>query len=522
MEEGALSILVAALWWIFFWSAVGLCLGSFLNVIIYRVPRDQSLRDPVWSACPLCGHRIRWYDNLPVVSFLRLRGRCRDCAAPIATRYAVVELLMALLVLLVLDAFFIAEIRRAFDNSAYITLNDHLALNWPIMLAHVILLGCLLSMSAIDLEHYWVDVRFTNIATIAGFVLHTIWTPRLRTEWPRPGDATSWVSLGALAGLGGTWAIFALFARRDEEAPETTAQPPTDLPAPIAPPPPSDEAVAPADAAEPRVEAVGEPSAIPAEGDPIPAVAIAPPPPSRAIAWLLGLVFLALVAALVAVEGFGVKLPHAPRALVPIVLLFLIIVAESWHTRESDQQIMDAIDEERTAARGMVMRELALLLPAVALGGLAWYLFRASPEQGSAWLHHQVAVPGLDLFRHWQPLHGLATAAAGYIIGGAIGWAVRIVFTLAFGKEAFGTGDIHLLAAAGCVAGWPVAVLGFILACLLALAGWMATLPKKSARAIPLGPWLSLGFLIIIVFYEPLLRWRPIAGVIDAANLLIP
>jgi leader peptidase (prepilin peptidase)/N-methyltransferase len=71
-----LSVL-ATIWWLFFWTAFGLCIGSFLNVVIYRLPRNQSLRNPVWSACPACGQRIRWYDNLPVVSYLMLRARCR-------------------------------------------------------------------------------------------------------------------------------------------------------------------------------------------------------------------------------------------------------------------------------------------------------------------------------------------------------------------------------------------------------------------------------------------------------------
>ncbi len=506
-------MVIAALWWIFFWSAVGLCVGSFLNVIIYRVPRDQSLREPLWSACPRCGHRIRWYDNLPVLSFIRLGGRCRDCATPIASRYAVVELLMAILVLLILDAFFIGQVRSGFDTSCFVSLNDHLAVNWPILLAHVILLGCLLSMSAIDLEHYWVDVRFTNIATLAGFVLHTIWTPRARTDWPRPGDALSATSLGALAGLGVSGLILWLLRRRGDDAPDM----PVTLETPDEPTPaPSvggsiPEMPAPADAAEGVDPALAETAP---QGP--------PDRPSRALVWWLALIFLSLVGSLVAVEGFGVAIPHTARALVPIVLVFLLIVVEGWQERESDRQIMEAIDEERSEARGMVLRELAILLPAVMMGAVAWFYYRSNSEPASALLHTRFSLPGFDLFRQWEPLRGVATAATGYLIGGAVGWAVRIVFTLIFGKEAFGAGDIHLLAAAGCVAGWPVAVMGFVLSCLLALTGWIVALPRKSARAIPLGPWLSLGFLIIIVFYEPLLRWRPIAGVIDASRLLFP
>ena len=70
----------------------GLVIGSFLNVCIYRLPASQSIVHPR-SACPGCAHPIRVYDNIPVVSFLILRGRCRDCGMRIPWRYPLVELL---------------------------------------------------------------------------------------------------------------------------------------------------------------------------------------------------------------------------------------------------------------------------------------------------------------------------------------------------------------------------------------------------------------------------------------------
>ncbi|MEP7028286.1 MAG: prepilin peptidase [Candidatus Eisenbacteria bacterium] len=74
-----------------FLFVLGLCLGSFLNVVIHRLPRGESLAWPP-SACPACGHAIRPFDNVPVISWLLLSGRCRDCAAPISPRYLLVEL----------------------------------------------------------------------------------------------------------------------------------------------------------------------------------------------------------------------------------------------------------------------------------------------------------------------------------------------------------------------------------------------------------------------------------------------
>jgi len=77
-------------------GALGLVIGSFLNVVVWRVPRGESVVHPP-SACPSCGARVRPRDNVPVVSWLLLRGRCRDCREPISARYPSVELLTGVL-----------------------------------------------------------------------------------------------------------------------------------------------------------------------------------------------------------------------------------------------------------------------------------------------------------------------------------------------------------------------------------------------------------------------------------------
>lgn len=82
-------------------AVLGLAFGSFANVVIWRLPRGKSLSTPP-SACPKCGARIAWYDNVPVASWLMLRGRCRNpgCGQPISMRYPIVEVTSALLWLL--------------------------------------------------------------------------------------------------------------------------------------------------------------------------------------------------------------------------------------------------------------------------------------------------------------------------------------------------------------------------------------------------------------------------------------
>lgn len=79
-----------------FATVLGLLFGSFLNVCIYRIPRDKSI---VWppSACPKCAHRIAWYDNIPVLSYLVLGGKCRNCKNPISIQYPILELLTGVL-----------------------------------------------------------------------------------------------------------------------------------------------------------------------------------------------------------------------------------------------------------------------------------------------------------------------------------------------------------------------------------------------------------------------------------------
>lgn len=84
--------------------AYGLCIGSFLNVCIHRLPAAMSIVRPR-SSCPVCGQKIRWYDNIPILSWLWLKRKCRDCNAPIAWRYPLVELLSGVFAVVTLARF---------------------------------------------------------------------------------------------------------------------------------------------------------------------------------------------------------------------------------------------------------------------------------------------------------------------------------------------------------------------------------------------------------------------------------
>jgi leader peptidase (prepilin peptidase)/N-methyltransferase len=107
----------------------GLLVGSFLNVVIYRVPRGESIVSP-GSRCTNCGHELSWFENVPVVAWIALRARCRVCKAAISVRYPVVELATGTLFLLAA------------------TRIDH----WAELGAYLVAFAGLLALSAIDID----------------------------------------------------------------------------------------------------------------------------------------------------------------------------------------------------------------------------------------------------------------------------------------------------------------------------------------------------------------------------------
>lgn len=126
----------------------GLAIGSFLNVVIARVPEGRSIVTPR-SQCPKCQSFIAWYDNVPVVSWLVLRGRCRGCGAPISARYAIVELLTGTLFLLCLWRF-----------------------GWTYPLAKaLVLVSVLVPLVFIDAEHWILPFEITLPGIAAGLLM---------------------------------------------------------------------------------------------------------------------------------------------------------------------------------------------------------------------------------------------------------------------------------------------------------------------------------------------------------------
>jgi leader peptidase (prepilin peptidase)/N-methyltransferase len=167
---------------VFAWGAIW---GSFVNVVIYRLPQEMSVVRPS-SHCPACGAPVRVLDNLPILSWLWLRGRARCCGARISPRYVVVEILGGLLALGVYET-----IVRALPAET------SLAHAGSIFLAHFALAMALLAAAFIDAEHMFVPDSITLGGTLFGLL-----TPSLR--------GLGWVDglVGAAAGFLGVWLLF--------------------------------------------------------------------------------------------------------------------------------------------------------------------------------------------------------------------------------------------------------------------------------------------------------------------------
>jgi leader peptidase (prepilin peptidase)/N-methyltransferase len=163
---------------------MGAIVGSFLNVCIYRLPLDRSI---VWpsSACPHCGRELSWYENIPVASYLALRGRCRTCQATIGGSYPLVEALTAAM----------------------------FALGWwyygpdPLLFSRLVFGCALLVLFAIDLEHHLLPNAITLPGIVVGFAF---------SFFTAPGWLASLI--GIVVGGGILWVIAEVYYRvRHEE-----------------------------------------------------------------------------------------------------------------------------------------------------------------------------------------------------------------------------------------------------------------------------------------------------------------
>jgi leader peptidase (prepilin peptidase) / N-methyltransferase len=172
--------------WAIYWPALvfilGLCFGSFLNVCICRIPNEKSV---VWppSACPNCGTHIKWYDNLPVLSWFALGAKCRNCKLPISVVYPVIEMLTGMF---------------------FVTLFLIYGFSWFTPIYSLAVFGLLLA-TFIDLEHMILPDRVTIGGMILFPVISALFPPLHAAESPVEGLTASLIGLAA--GFGSLWIV---------------------------------------------------------------------------------------------------------------------------------------------------------------------------------------------------------------------------------------------------------------------------------------------------------------------------
>ena len=187
---------MAHLPYIVFVFAIGACVGSFLNVVVWRLPRIElpeqcglvrewwltvrGLSDPP-SHCPKCGNKLKAYDNLPVVGWIKLGGRCRFCRQPISVRYPIVEAVTALIFVGYYLAYYVMGWRACCPQPPFVSPGWDLSTSGAIFALYLFALAGLLAVSLIDLELYSIPQSIPWLMAAVAVVIHAAadrpWVP---------------------------------------------------------------------------------------------------------------------------------------------------------------------------------------------------------------------------------------------------------------------------------------------------------------------------------------------------------
>lgn len=452
--------------------AFGACLGSFANVLIYRMPEGISVVSPP-SRCPTCGARLKWYENLPVIGWLALRGRCRTCGVPISPQYLVVELLMGMLLLWLYLVYFAAAPTAPWwgDLGGAWWYRNGVLRALPAFMLHAILLMALVAMTKIDVRSFHLPTALPNAVVVAAILLWPAQAflpapAQAATQWPIPLLPAPWWQAAIGAGCGVLVALAALragvlrpsFADYDDYLP---------------------------------------PEAAAGDG----AVDRTTPPAASSDGPRIELWFLAVVLASSAIgcwingaRGWAVASACATLAalVAPAVLL-----------RRANVDLEEAALAEYPHARREMLRELVFLSPIIAGGAIGFALGSWLGAHGAG----SEAKPGV--------VAALAACIGGYVVAAGIVWAIRIIATVVAGREAMGLGDVHLFGAVGAVLGVVDPIWAFFAAAFFGL-GWTAAAAFAGGRgaiqkgSIPFGPHLALATVWVIAFrpvLDVVVRW---------------
>lgn len=379
--------------WSVFAFALGGCVGSFLNVVIYRLPRDKSLVKP-GSMCPSCNTPIKFYHNIPILSWLLLGGKCKYCGVKISSRYVIIEFITALIFLAMFLLYF-GEKFTLIDFTIRQGLTEACNGAWLILVLHLILIAAFLAASAIDMELWVIPLSICWFVTLSGII----------------------------ASIAGPFLTDVNVLRNYHLFPSASAKG----------------------------------AAVAAGG-------------------LIGLV-------------------------ISLILLFTGIIKTSYQGQldeeiDTEDNTPDPTDENYSH-RLEVMKEVVFLLPIVICSLLFYQIFTNSPKLWQNWVD----------FSQIPALAGFFGAFLGYLAGCGVVWATRIFGTLAFGKEAMGLGDVHLMGAAGAVIGPAAVTVAFFIAPFIGLAWAVYQMFFKKTRQIPYGPFLSIAIFVVMIAHNPIMGY---------------
>lgn len=514
---------------------VGACVGSFINVLVYRLPRGEGLWSPP-SRCPSCGTRLSWRENFPVFGWLALRGRCRFCRSRISPEYPLIEIATAIVFLGLFIAWFpgAGAVGAPWASGADVPAwaRSGVGQVWPMLVIALTLVGSLLAMTLIDARTFTIPLILPWAATVVALVVHPLHavvfgaaqrdfyrglSPATHWTIPTPSAPMLGAALGGAIGLGLSMLLMKIgwlprsFADFEQWAARVNAES-AGKPAPA----PTEESFSIKALLLRTLLFTGPAIALMILGFVI-GDKLGRPMPGMAIGAVVGLVIGALLRGAVPVgTPTAVEAPKAadeparrPAALglfadlLPPALLggagwligpgqalfglgvgvVLSVAGRPW--TDPDPEEDDAGAPHWLAyphARREMFKEIAFLLPPTLLAVCGMWLAGLYPIDPPLWL---------------QALGG---SVLGYLAGGAVVWAIRLLASLAFGSEAMGLGDVHLMAAVGAALGWADPLLAFAVAPLLGL-GWTVMvhlLRGGASAALPYGPHLAVATLAIM------------------------
>ncbi len=405
------SAVVPDWYWFLLIFAFGCCIGSFLNVVIYRLPLDKSLVTP-GSACPACGKHIHFYDNIPLVSWLALGRKCRYCKAPISVRYFIIELLTGLVFLGLFILYFRTELREG--------LRPFLSGGWLIYLMSIAMLAAFIAASAIDLELWVIPLSICWFVTAVGLIGSAVGAYvidndliRAYSLLPSATAKTGSLAVGAAIGLIISMVLLATGLIKRSYTTEDRKQ---------------------------KTEDSEQKPALPV--------------PSKA-------------------KGSEVEGTEDPA---------------SSATKPRQAEEIEDRSEQTFNHRLEACKEIIFLLPIIVCSVVTLRLI----SEHTWWVN----------FSQHPAIAGLLGSIWGYFVGCGIVWAIRILGTFAFGKEAMGLGDVHLMGAAGAVIGPCLVVVAFFIAPFFGLAWAGFQMFFKKIRQIPYGPFLSLGVFSVMILHD--------------------